>query len=906
MTAAGRLLTFQGLIYVAAGLIGVAVLAIAVTIWGLRQDAIEDAAKDTGNIATVLAEQTAHSVQSIDAILTDIQGEIRSLGIDTPEDFRRVAETEQMYHELTGRLARLPEAVAITLAGSDGQMLNSTRSWPRPSVNISDSEPFMYLAANSDHKLYVSGAHQSRVSGAWTIYFGRRIDGARGGFVGLVSVGVEVTYFRSVYESIVPLSGQAFVFLRTDGTVLVRHPENRAGVIIPPDSPWHRVVSEGGGYFHSEGKLAGQHRLVAVRPVRGYPLVVDVSMTEADVLANWQYRATAIAVGTLLAVLCSIFLLRALSAQVRRLIASEASLAEREARLAEKSGELEQANVRLDAALNNMSQGLCLFDKNERLVICNDTYIRMYGLSPDQVKPGCDLQALLEARRRAGHFSGDSDHYVTDLHERLAAGRGLYLTTQLDDGRIIAVNNHPVAGGGWVATHEDITERQRITAQIAHMARHDALTDLANRVLFQERMDEAIARLRSHGEGFCVFVFDIDLFKSVNDSLGHPIGDALLKAVAQRLRSTVRGCDTVARLGGDEFAILQMVETDQREDAIVLANRLLETIGSPYSIEGHQIVIGVSIGIASAPADGMEGAQLFKHADLALYRAKSEGRNSYRFFAAEMDGEARLRRSMEVDLRTALSRDALGSHEEFELHYQDVRTIATKKVCGAEALLRWRHPEHGLIFPDKFIPIAEEIGLIVPLGEWVIRKACAEAATWPEDMRISVNLSSVQFRTGNLIDIVTGALVDSGLAPERLELEITESVLLQKQAGILGILQQLKSLGVGIVLDDFGTGYSSLSYLRMFPFDKVKIDKSFVAEMATRADCAAIVCAITSLGRSLNIDTTAEGVETQEQFELLRAAGCTEVQGYLFSRPRPASELDFMRPEGQGARESAA
>jgi diguanylate cyclase (GGDEF)-like protein len=903
---ARRLLTFQSLVCIAAGLIGVVVLAMAATILELRRDAIDDAAKATGNIATVLADQTARSVESIDRILTDILGEIRLLGVDTTDDLRRAVETEQMYRELSGRLSRLPEAVAIVIAGSDGQLLNSTRGWPHSNVNLSDRESFKYFAANSDNELYISTAHQSRVSGALTIYFSRRVVGAHGGYLGIVSVGVELGYFRHIYESILHLRSQAFVFLRTDGTVLLRHPENRVGVKVPAESPWYRVVAEGGGHYIRNGYYDGRPRLIAVRPLRGLPLVVNVTMSEADALANWRYRATIIAIGTLLAVLCSLLLLRALSAQVRRLMASEASLAQREAGLAEKSNELEQAYTRLDAALNNMSQGLCMFDKNERLVVCNDTYLRMYGLSSTQVARGCDLRALLEARRTAGNFSGDADHYIADLHARFEQGRGLYVTTHLDDGRIIAVNNHPIAGGGWVATHEDITERQRIAAQIAHMARHDALTDLANRGLFQERMDEAIARLHSHGEGFCVFVFDIDLFKSVNDSLGHPVGDALLRAVAQRLRSTVRGSDTIARLGGDEFAILQMVDTDQREDAIVLANRLLETIGSPYSIEGHQIVIGVSIGIASAPADGTEGEQLLKHADLALYRAKSEGRNSYRFFAAEMDGEARLRRSLEVELRTALSRDALSSHEEFELHYQDVLKVATQQACGAEALLRWRHPVHGLIFPDKFIPIAEEIGLIVPLGEWVIRKACAEAASWPEHMRLSVNLSSVQFRTGNLVDIVTGALVDSGLAPERLELEITESVLLQKQAGILAILQQLKSLGVGIVLDDFGTGYSSLSYLRMFPFDKVKIDKSFVAEMATRADCAAIVCAVTSLGRSLNIDTTAEGVETQEQFELLRAAGCTEVQGYLFSRPRPASELDFKRPGGQGARESAA
>jgi diguanylate cyclase (GGDEF)-like protein len=436
-------------------------------------------------------------------------------------------------------------------------------------------------------------------------------------------------------------------------------------------------------------------------------------------------------------------------------------------------------------------------------------------------------------------------------------------------------------------THDDITERKRAEEKMAFMARHDALTGLANRVLLLEKMEESLARLRRRGEAFTVFVFDLDLFKSVNDSLGHPIGDLLLTAVAQRLRACTRETDTVARLGGDEFALLQVVEGNQREAATALASRLLAAINAPYEIEGNQIMIGTSIGIVLAPTDGIEVEQLLKNADLALYRAKAEGRNSYRLFEIEMDVEARSRHSLQIDLRASMGRD------EFEILYQTVFDAETLQARGAEALVRWCHPLRGTVEPDQFIPVAEEIGLIVPLGERVLRRACQDAVSWPPHLKVAVNLSPLQFRTGKLVETISAALADSGLSPARLELEITESVLLQKNAANLSTLHELKSLGIAIVLDDFGTGYSSLSYLRMFPFDKIKIDKSFVGELTERAECAAIVDAVTALGRGLNILTTAEGVETEEQFSVLRAAGVDHVQGYFFSHPCLAAQIEF-------------
>ncbi len=394
-------------------------------------------------------------------------------------------------------------------------------------------------------------------------------------------------------------------------------------------------------------------------------------------------------------------------------------------------------------------------------------------------------------------------------------------------------------------------------------------------------------RYESTDKGYTVFVFDLDLFKAVNDSLGHPAGDALLKSVAARLQQVVRDTDTVGRLGGDEFAILLHAEGEQRESAELLAQHLLRVVGAPYEINGHRVVIGISIGIAMAPQDGTDSENLLKNADLALYRAKADGRNTYRFFEPEMDEDLRLRRTLELDLHNAVAND------EFEAHYQPVVDLSSGDICAIEALIRWRHPVRGVIAPDRFIPVAEDGGLITAIGRWVLRRACKDAATWPAHIRVAVNLSPVQFRSSDLLEIIAAALADCGLAPERLELEITESVLLQKNARDLATLHQIKNLGVSVVLDDFGTGYSSLSYLRLFPFDKIKIDKSFIREMPNRSDCAAIVCAIANLGRELDMVTTAEGVETEEQLQFVRAAGCKQAQGFLIGRPCPVSELRF-------------
>jgi diguanylate cyclase (GGDEF)-like protein len=453
----------------------------------------------------------------------------------------------------------------------------------------------------------------------------------------------------------------------------------------------------------------------------------------------------------------------------------------------------------------------------------------------------------------------------------------------LSDGRVFLIANTPIADGGWLATHEDVTERQRAQEQIVHMARHDALTDLPNRVLLRERLEHELKRVK-RGECLAVLCLDLDHFKSVNDTLGHPIGDELLKRVADRLRGATREPDTVARLGGDEFAII-MTQLKQPTDASALSRRIRESISRPYQINGHQIVTNISIGISVAPIDDMDPDVLLKNADLALYGAKSDGRGTYRFFEAEMDARMKVRRDLEMDLRKALL------NGELELHYQPLVNLQDNEISALEALLRWNHPTRGVISPVDFIPIAEETGLIIPIGEWVLRTACKEAGNWPDHVKVAVNVSPAQLKSRNFLDTVISALGDSGLPASRLQLEITESVLMQNTFATLETLHALRKLGVQIAMDDFGTGYSSLSYLRSFPFDKIKIDRSFIQDLSNGAEPLAIVHAVAGLAKCLNMISTAEGVETQQQLDALQAMGCTEMQGYLFSRARPVKEL---------------
>jgi diguanylate cyclase (GGDEF)-like protein len=552
----------------------------------------------------------------------------------------------------------------------------------------------------------------------------------------------------------------------------------------------------------------------------------------------------------------------------------------------EQEENLRIRNLQFDSAINNMSQGLCFFDATHRLIVCNDRYVSMYQLPRDRISPGTPLAEIVDMRFEVGSFPAMSKEEYLHWRGKVAvSAEPTDSIVELRNGRTFKIRHRPMPDGGWVATHEDITEQRQSEVKIEYMAHHDALTDLANRVLLNERLEHALSRRIDREEMVAVHHLDLDQFKAVNDTFGHSAGDKLLKLVADRLRGLARETDTIARMGGDEFVIVQTPISDPA-DATSLAQRIIELMSEPYDIDGHQAVIGASIGIAVGPGDGLKPDKLLRNADLALYRAKGDGRGTFRFFEPAMDLQMQTRRIMEQDLRRALPAG------QFELYYQPVVNLASNEISGFEALIRWNHPQKGLVAPATFIPLAEEIGFIVPIGEWVIRQACTTAAQWPGNLHVAVNISAVQFRSPGLMQVIVGALAASGLHPTRLEIEITESVLLQNKETTLAVLHQLRALGIRIAMDDFGTGYSSLTYLQCFPFDKIKIDRSFVKDITENAGSLNIVRAVAALANGMGMTATAEGVETSEQLDKITSEGCTEMQGYLFSRPLPAQEIE--------------
>ena len=549
-------------------------------------------------------------------------------------------------------------------------------------------------------------------------------------------------------------------------------------------------------------------------------------------------------------------------------------------------------NFQFDTAINNMSQGLCFFDSDHRLIVCNDRFIEMYDIPFGRVGPGTPLTEVVDLRFEAGSFPAMTrDEYLHWRTNVAVSNEAKDSIVELRNGKTFKIRHRPMSGGGWVATHEDITEQRQSEVKIEYMAHHDALTELANRVLLNARLEHALGR----AETVAVHHLDLDQFKAVNDTFGHHAGDKLLKIVAERLCGLIRETDTIGRMGGDEFVIVQTPIADPA-DATSLAQRVIKLLSEPYDIDGHQAVIGASIGISVGPGDGTSPDKLLRNADLALYRAKGDGRGTFHFFEPVMDLQMQTRRVMEQDLRKALPAG------EFELHYQPVVHLASNEISGFEALIRWNHPTKGLISPAAFIPLAEEIGFIVPMGEWVIRQACTTAAQWPDNLNIAVNISAVQFRNPGLMQVITGALAASGLDPSRLEIEITETVLLHNKEATLAVLHQLRNLGIRIAMDDFGTGYSSLTYLQSFPFDKIKIDRSFVKDITENSGSLNIVRAVAALANGMGMTATAEGVETKEQLDSIASEGCTEMQGFLFSKPLPAREIERLFLNGNEAK----
>jgi diguanylate cyclase (GGDEF)-like protein/PAS domain S-box-containing protein len=980
-------------------LVACIVIGTAITVLNFRERALHRTERELENTVLLLARHFDRELHDFEALQSDVVRRMELLGIDSPETFTRQMSSEEFHKNLLGMVGALSDAASINVFDANGQLVNSSRSWPVPAVNIADRSYFKNFAADDRSPLVLLAPAYSRITGGWTTVVARKVVGPNGQFLGVVSRGMSPANLESFFESVALEKGSAISLSHRDGTLLARYPhvEQMIGRNFRTTSV-HQVLSKADhGTTRLISPVDGEDRLAAVRALSEFPLSILATTTVETALADWREQTKFFIVA---AALCALAIAAILSLIVRQLARQHRSSQER----------LEAEKHRLDTALNNMTQGLVLYDPSARVVLCNQRYLDMYKLSTDVAKPGCHFYELIQHRKDTGSFDGDVEEFCSTIMRNVAQGKITH-TPMESAGRSYLIVNKPLAQGGWVATIEDITERRnleqerdrnyaflhqiidhipsqitvknardrryllvnrvaeehfglsrdaiigktpfelfpkasadlivadddmtlqsangffrdehrwesralghryvtskrigirdqagetryivnvvddvtdrrRADEKIAHLAHYDALTDLPNRVLFREQIERELQRT-SRGEKFALLYIDIDEFKGINDSLGHHVGDELLKVVAGRIRSCIRETDLIARLGGDEFAVIQTA-VGSTADVVEFVTRIHDAIRQPYLCLDHQLSTDASIGIALAPQDGTDLDQLIKSADLAMYGAKANGRRTYRFFEPAMDASAKARLTMEQDLRQALVDGG------FEIHYQPFVDLGRDEVTGCEALLRWRHPERGMISPAEFIPVAEDTGLINELGEWVLRTACAEAATWPDHVRLAVNVSPVQLKCQTMALKIAGALAASGLLASRLELEITEAVLIRDDETALAILHELRAVGVRIALDDFGTGYSSLSYLKRFPFDKIKIDRCFISDIAEIDGSSAIVQAVVNIAASRNMTTTAEGVETREQKEILRALGCTEMQGYLFSAAKPGPEV---------------
>jgi len=1142
--------SFRGLLLVALGLIGASVVAIAITLVALRQDAMEDAINDTNDIATMLAEQTARAVQSVDLATSEIAEHLGRRALPA-ENFDAILRSEATHLYLLDRLSRLPQTEVMAVIDQHGRHVNASRGWPVASTDLSDRDYFTFARDNPGSRLYVSEVVKNRVSDKPNIFFAKRINGPSGEFLGVVLAGVKPSYFHHVYDALTSSRRLSLTLLRDDGLALVRHPyvEGLMGQRLPVDSAWYDTVKKGGGLYHTSGNFDGTSRLMAVRLLKDVPLVVNAGIPPGEALASWRYRAMTIGIGALIALICSLLLIYALWHQFAQLAASKAAIIEREARLAEQTVALEEANERIDTAVNHMVQGLVMFNAAGELVVCNDRFIEIYDLPHEEMKPGVSIRRVLELRVQTNTFFDDIDDYLIELRTKMRAGEPLTKIAEFADGRTFCVTNQPTGGGGWVATHEDITERRRdekelqrtrnmlrtvvenvpetlivkdartrayvfvnragealfgvtkdyfigktgdelfpeqealevrrrdeevlnsgkftiesrevntfdgrtrdVTStriaipgkdgqpeyilnviadvtehvsgerelqrarnmlravvesipemlvvkdagtgvyifvnrageqllgakkedligktteeifpkdqadlilardrdalrsghmhedihvtrtldgrlldvaskrvaiggknndpeylltvvediterkryekRIAHLAHHDPLTDLANRAALNMKLADTVERAAAANGQFALLCLDLDRFKEVNDLYGHAAGDKVLLEIASRMKA-IAGDTFMARLGGDEFMAI-CTDIPTQAAATALAQRFVDAVSGDIDCDGRKVQIGMSVGVAIYPDDGADMVALLRNADAALYRAKAEGRSEIRFFEADMDRVLHDRRALQADLALAVTRN------ELQLYYQPQARV-TGQIIGFEALLRWDHLRRGFVPPGTFVPLAEESGLIDQIGEWVLREACREAASWRKPLQIAINLSPIQLRQADIVPMVHSILLETGLTPERLVLEITEGALMDDYSRAVSILRRLKTLGVRIAMDDFGTGYSSLSYLQSFPFDKIKIDQTFISNLERNTQSGAIVRAVLGLGRSLNLTTVAEGVETQTQLAVLRGEGCDEMQGYLIGRPQPITE--YADVAGRPAREPMA
>jgi diguanylate cyclase (GGDEF)-like protein len=853
--------------------LGMIVLIWSALLWSQsvgRENFIQSARENGDNLARAYEETVIRSVSEIDKTLLLL----RARYLEDPDHFNIHAAGNDPL--LSSDLIK-----NVALIDADGVLVSSNSASKLKSFDVRDRDYYRVFRDDPTDRLDIGKPVISRSSGQWVTVLSRPIIGADGSFKGVISAAIDPQVLTRFFE-IVDLGAEGRITLfGEDGIVRAARGGNSAIVGKKLDSPlWRAYPPAKSGHFYAQ-TFDDVRRLVAFHRIRGLPLVGAIAFSEKELMAGFlhtQHIDDAIAAGISLLILVGL----AFNAWHRaRLDTAQRAVRVSEAKALSKSRELA-------ITLEHMGQGLMMVDNDRKVAVINRRAIRLLDLPEDFLRGELPFDEVMRRLWQQGDFGVDGETLEPRVREFVKAGGlidiGTYERTR-PNGTVLEVQSVPLPGGGLVRTFTDITVRRHSEERIAHMASHDALTGLANRALLQERIEQAIARSRRSGEKFAVLLLDLDRFKDVNDTLGHQAGDILLKIVAQRLCQAVREIDTVSRLGGDEFAVVQTA-IESASDAETLCRRIFDVIRQSYELAGQAVEIGTSIGIAMAPTDGVDAEQLLKKADIALYAVKTAGRSGWRFFESAMETCAQARRALEHDLRKALQND------ELQVLYQPMIDLASGEVCGLEALLRWNHPHRGTVSPAEFVPVAEEVGLIGDIGQWVLQTACAAAVEWPDDVKVAVNLSPTQFKDRRLVEIVRHALSDSGLPGQRLELEITETVMLQESEANLSALKELRELGCGIALDDFGTGYSSLSHLRAFPFTKIKIDKSFVKELGNKPDCAAIVRAVADLGRSLDVPAIAEGVETRAQLDFVRAASCRQAQGFLFSPPVPVWEVE--------------
>ena len=894
-----RLLLVGGLLMIAAS------VALGVMLWHLHRDALLETRRNLSTLGIAIAEQTSRSVQAGDLVLQDLRRQIDDRTLSSVDDFKARLSDRAMFDFLRDRADFLPQVDAFTIIAADGKLVNYSRQWPTLPTDLSDRDYVSYFRDHDTTEAYVSAPVRNRGTGTWTAYVVRRVNGPTGEYLGLVLAAISLDYYQDFFEALRSDGRTTTTLLTRSGTVLTSYPSSsHIGETVPAASPWHGIVASGrAAVYETQGELAPGMRIVSAHPLRDYALVISVSIARDKALATWTRMALISAICAAVVVLCVLLLIRAQLRQFQRLERSERLLEHRNATLeatqhrlrrqaeelsASRVAEADQAAV-LQTALAHMNQGIIMVEADGRISVCNARTSAMLDIPPGFLAAHPHFSELVALQHSTNEFVRTPSLPST---EQRMVEPGTY-ERERPNGRILEVQTVPMRGGGMVRTFTDITERRRSEQQVQFLALHDPLTRLLNRGGFSERFSILIDTAMASAQHLAVYYLDLDGFKLINDTHGHTTGDKLLAAVADRLRAATREGDVVARMGGDEFAVVQLFPTPDHAAMQEFAQRMLAAVADPFRLGEIRCAVSVSAGVALYPDHGMAAPELLQYADTALYRAKAAGKRTFRIYDPVLDGEGRSVLQIEQDLARALAEG------QFSLHYQPIVDAYTLQVIRFEALLRWTHPDRGPVPPSEFIGVAEASGLIVPIGLWVLETACATAASWPWPAEVSVNLSPVQFARGDLVPRIAEILHRTGLPPRRLNLEVTEGVLLENSASVLDTMARLRETGIRFSLDDFGTAHAGLTYLRRFSFDVLKIDKSFVQDAAQSAEARGILAAIQMIGAACKLQVVAEGVETQTELALVRELRCDHVQGYLLGRPAPtATPVDVANAPG--------